>query len=210
MDNRIKYIFLRSHRFLMSLALVAGVTTASAALAQDDSAAPSLESTNNEFFSLGVSFGVLNVEDFTSELVPTLSATFRASEDFFLQANFLRATISKSAYESTQSVLFSGNDRQFTHYDLLFGYNLFQSEFYLSAEETVLANLYLVAGIGDTDFGGESSFTYTLGVGYEVSVSRNLGLYIDFRDYIYQSTLVSDEARNVSATQVGLGAKYQF
>lgn len=210
MDNRIKYIFLRLHRIFLPLALVTGVATASAALAQDDSIAQPLESANNEFFSLGISFGVLNVEDFTSEFVPSVSATFRASEDFFLQANFLRATISKSAYETTQSALFSGNDRQFTHYDLLFGYNLFQSEFYISAEETALANLYVVSGIGDTDFGGESSFTYTLGVGYEVSVSRNLGLYIDFRDYIYQSTLVSDEARNVSATQVGVGAKYQF
>jgi outer membrane beta-barrel protein len=189
---------------------VAGITTAPVALAEGDSAAAFWDGTNNEIFSLGISFGVLNVEDFTSELIPALSATFRASEDFFLQANFLRATVSNSAYESTQAVFFSGDDRKFTHYDLLFGYNLFQSEFYLSSEDTALANLYLVSGVGDTDFGGESSFTYTLGVGYEVSVSRHLGIYIDFRDYIYQSALVSDEARNVNTTHIGLGAKYQF
>lgn len=210
MDNRIKYIFLRTHHLFLSLSLAAGIVTAPAAFAQDDAISSPIEDANNEFFSLGISFGVLNVEDFTSEFVPTLSATFRASEDFFLQANFLRASISESAYETSQSALFSGSDREFTHYDLLFGYNLFQSEFYLSAEETVLANLYVVSGIGDTDFGGESSFTYTLGVGYELSVTRNLGLYVDFRDYIYQSTLVSDESRSVSATQIGLGAKYQF
>jgi outer membrane beta-barrel protein len=210
MDNRFQYIFLSSQRFVTSLALIVGVATASASFAQDESVTSPLEDTNNEFFSLGVSFGVLNVEDFTSEFVPALSATFRASEDFFLQANYLRADISKSAYETTQSSLFSGDDRRFTHYDFLFGYNLFQSEFYFASEETALANLYVVSGIGDTEFGGESSFTYTLGMGYEVAVSRHLGLYIDFRDYIYESTLVSDEERRVNATHVGVGAKYQF
>jgi outer membrane beta-barrel protein len=210
MDNRFQYIFLASQRFVTSLALVVGVVTAPATFGQDEASSSSLKSINNEFFSLGVAFGMLNVEDFTSELTPSLSATFRASEDFFLQANYLRKDISKSAYETTQASLFSGDDRRFTHYDFLFGYNFFQGEFYLSSNESALANLYFVSGIGDTEFGGESSFTYTLGVGYEVSLSRHFALSIDFRDYIYQSTLVSDEKRRVNATHIGLGAKYQF
>lgn len=210
MDNRFQHILLRSQRLIKSLALIAGVTTASASFAQENSASGALSNVNNEIFSLGVSVGMLNVEDFTSEFVPTLSATFRASEDFFLQANYLRADISKSSYETTQSSLFSGDDRRFTHYDFLFGYNLFQSEFYFASEKAALANLYVVSGIGDTEFGGESSFTYTLGIGYEMAVSRHLGFYVDFRDYIYQSTLVSDEKRSVNTTHIGLGAKFQF
>ncbi|MGB3611511.1 MAG: outer membrane beta-barrel domain-containing protein [Cellvibrio sp.] len=165
---------------------------------------------NNEVFELGIFAGIINIEDFGSEFAPGISATFRASEDFFIQYNYLQADVSPSSYEKNQGKLFDGDDRTFRHYDLLIGYNLFQGEFFPSPPKANLSSLYLVAGVGDTEFGGESSLTYTLGIGYQLSLTRRFALQFDFRDYIYQSTLVSDEKRSVGAAQISSGVKFLF
>lgn len=205
MDNRFQFLLLTAR----TLGLVAGLISTPVVLAEE-TGSMDLSHVNNEVFELGVFAGIINVEDFSSEFVPGISATFRASEDFFIQYNYLEADISLSSYESSQGQLFSGNDRTFSHYDLLIGYNLFQGEFFRSPNRAKLSTLYAVAGVGDTEFGGESSFTYTLGLGYEVAVTRHIGIHMDFRNYIYQSALVTDEKRMVNATQISVGAKYLF
>lgn len=206
MDNRFQFLLLKAR----ALSLAVGLVCSPVALAEETSSSMDLSGINNEVFELGVFAGIINVEDFSSEFVPGLSVTFRASEDFFIQYNYLEADIALSSYENSQGQLFSGSDRTFSHYDLLIGYNLFQGEFFGAPNQAKLSALYAVAGIGNTEFGGESSFTYTLGLGYEVAITRHIGIHADFRNYVYQSALVSAEKRMVNATQVSVGAKYLF
>lgn len=206
MDNRFQFVLLTARAF----GLAASLACAPAVLAQETNSSMDISDINNEVFELGIFFGIINVEDFSSEYVPGISATFRASEDFFIQYNYLEAEISLSSYENSQGQLFGGDDRTFSHYDLLIGYNLFQGEFFRSPNNAKLSTLYTVAGVGDTEFGGESSFTYTLGIGYEVALSRHIGIHVDFRDYIYQSSLITDDKRMVNTTQISVGAKYLF
>jgi outer membrane beta-barrel protein len=208
MDNRFQFVLLT----IKAVALATAFLHAPVLLADDGTEKTDISDINNEVFELGVFAGIINIEDFGSELAPGVSLTFRASEDFFIQSNYLQADVSLSAYEASpnQDPYFSGDKRTFTHYDLLIGYNLFQGEFFPSPASAKLSALYVVAGVGETEFGGESSFTYTLGFGYEVAIARHLGVHIDFRDYLYQSILISAEKRMVSAAQVSIGAKYLF
>lgn len=150
---------------------------------------------NNEFFEFGVHAGVLNVQDFSSELTLGFSATFAASENFFLQYNYQVADVSLSTVEENPNLarFFVGDDRLFTHYDLLLGYNLFQSEFFVVDGYNTIGNLYTVIGVGNTNFGDEDRFTTTVGVGYKVGLTRKWQLRIDFRDYIYRSALISQD-----------------
>jgi outer membrane beta-barrel protein len=206
MDNRFQFVLLT----LKAVALATAFLHAPVLLADDSGTEKTdISDINNEVFELGIFAGIVNIEDFGSELAPGLSLTFRASEDFFVQYNYLQADVSFSAYENIQNPLL-GSDRTFKHYDLLIGYNIFQGEFFTSPAQAKLSALYVVAGVGETKLGGESSFTYTLGLGYEVALTRHLGVHIDFRDYLYQSTLVSPEKRMVSVAQVSIGAKYLF
>jgi outer membrane beta-barrel protein len=179
---------------------------------QADEEKVSLGDVNNEVFELGVFAGIVNIEDFGSEYAPGISATFRASENFFIQYNYLQTDVSLSPYEKREGTdnYFSGDKRTFKHYDLLLGYNIFQGEFFPSASKASLSTLYLVAGVGEVRFGGESSIAYTAGIGYQVALTRHFGLHIDYRNYIYQSTLITAEKRTVSATNVSTGLKYLF
>lgn len=208
MDTRFQHVLLTAKAAGLAAALLC-----SPALLADDGEVNSrvrLAEVNNEIFDLGVFVGVVNIEDFGSEIAPGLSATFRASEDFFIQYNYLETDVSLSSYEKNQGQFFEGDDRRFRHYDLLVGYNLFQGEFFPSPPKANLSTLYVVAGVGETEFGGESSLTYTVGLGYQVAISRRIGFNLDFKDYIYQSTLVSDEKRSVHATQISTGLRYSF
>lgn len=172
----------------------------------------SLGDVNNEIFELGAFVGIVNIEDFGSEYALGASATFRASENFFIQYNYLQTDVSLSSYEKSEGSFsfFSGDDRTFKHYDLLLGYNIFQGEFFPSSSKANLSTLYLVAGVGEVRFGGEASTAYTAGIGYQVALTRRIGLHIDYRNYIYQSTLITDEKRTVSAASVSTGLKYLF
>ena len=206
MDIRFQFFLLKVNAviFLAALCLVP------AALADEEGEALNI---NNEVFELGVFAGIINIEDFTSELAPGISATFRASEDFFIQYNYLQTNVSLSSAEKNLSVgetYVPNGSRKFSHYDLLLGYNLFQGEFFPSPAKTSLSALYVVAGVGDTEFGGESSMTYTVGVGYQVAIFRRVGLHFDFRDYIYSSSLVSAKDRRVNTTELSVGLKFLF
>ncbi|TQV76934.1 outer membrane beta-barrel domain-containing protein [Aliikangiella marina] len=164
---------------------------------------------DSEYFDVGLFTGILNIEDFNSEFITGINATFNANENYFVQFNYLQTDASLSSFEESQGALFSGSDRTFTHFDFLVGYNLFQGEHFLSGNEAKLSSLYLVSGVGDTEFGGEDSFTYTLGVGYQIAVQRDLLLKFDFRDYIYKTNIIG-ENKSAHNTQLSIALSYSF
>lgn len=206
MENRLQHIFLRSFSIVSFsvLALFAAVP--------EKVNAGELK-VNSELFDIGLTAGIINIEDFPAEFLVGASITFKASEDFFLQYNYVQADISRSSFERAegQSDYALGNDRNFEHYDLLIGYNLFQGEFFVGDGDAHLSTLYLVGGIGDTNFGGEENFTYTLGLGYQIEFHRKYVLRIDYRDYIYRSSLISgDDETTVQNNQFSVGLGYLF
>ncbi len=206
METRIQHFLLR--RFCLALFLtLASVFT----FAADDKKKKGLR-VNSELFDIGFVTGVINIEDFTSELFIGANITFKATEDFFLQYNYMEADVGLSSIEVGSGTPFGlGENRSFTHYDLLIGYNVFQGEFFASKGKAHLANLYVVGGFGDTTFGSEENFTYTVGVGYLVEFSRKYIVRVDYRDYIFDSSLiVSDAEATVHNTQLSIGVGYLF
>lgn len=162
---------------------------------------------NNEYFEVSISAGVLAIQDFNSELSLGLAATFNASENFFLQYNYMEATASESAFELSSTPNFTGKDRDFSHYNLLLGYNLFHGEVFMGKSTAQLSTLYTVLGAGDTTFGGESSFTIVWGVGYKFGLSRKINMSVDFRDYAFD-TILADVEQSTHNMHLSLSLGY--
>lgn len=208
MENRIQHFLLN----IAKAALIPGLLLPCSVALAEKSATEiqgSAKSIDTEVFELGVSAGIINIEDFGSEYTIGANVNFKATEDFFLQFNYLQADAGLSSYEKSQGQLFDGSDRQFQHFDLLLGLNLFQSEFFPREGQGNLASFYVVGGVGNTEFGGEASFTYTLGAGYQVAFARNFIVHLDYRDYIYSSTL-SDKDKTTHNGGFSLGVNYLF
>lgn len=194
MVSRVQYVFLTALVLFCSLQAVS---------------ADSDGRIDGEFFEIGAYTGILNIQDFNSEFLVGVVSTFKASEDLFLQFNYMQADTSASSFELSQGQIFSGADRKFSHYDFLLGYNLLQGEFFGSKENGAFSALYVVSGVGETDFGGESNFTLTVGLGYQFAIKRRFVARLDFRDHIFKSSLIlEDEATH--NTQITAGLSYLF
>jgi len=151
---------------------------------------------DDEFFEIGVFAGNLTIDNFGSELVYGVNASFHATEDFFLQMNYGMSKAGLTSFEdlSGQNVrLLSDSERDYTYYDLLVGYNIFPGEVFMTSKLTFNSSFYLVAGIGNTEFGGEDNFTTTLGTGYRIVLRDWLTWHIDYRDHIFNSDILKED-----------------
>ncbi len=143
---------------------------------------------DSEFFELGAYVGILAIEDFGSSTVLGLKASFHATEDFFLQANYGQA----EAGQSTAEYYFGNDDisiikdRDYRYYNLLVGYNLFPGETFVTQDLTFNSAFYLVAGAGNTEFADDNHFTITVGSGYRVILKDWLTVNVDFRDHSFE------------------------
>ena len=199
-------------RFLLIAKLVFfAVTLSNTAYADnDDSASPStLKDLDTQYFELGAYVGLLNIEDFTSEFSFGLSANFNADEHYFLQANIQFADTELSSFEQSQGQNFTDDDRDFIHYNFLLGFNVFQGEHFFSKGKAKLSTLYVVGGVGDTEFGGESAFTYVLGVGYQLAITREILFRADYRDFIFKTNLIGNDEFTHNS-QLSAGLSYLF
>lgn len=207
MVYRLQHIFLGMFKILVFVSVCNFACLG--AWANEESGAVEKLTIDKEFFAVGIYTGMLSIQDFNSELSFGFEGSFKASEDFFLQFNYFQADASLSSFELSQGQLFSGADRKFTHYDFLLGYNLFQAEFFGSGTSSAISALYLVAGAGETEFGGENNFTLTVGTGYQFALNRRYVLRVDYRDHIFKSSLLEEDA-NTHNTQISVGLSYLF
>ena len=146
---------------------------------------------DSEFFEVGAYAGILAIEDFGSSTVLGLKASFHATEDFFLQANYGQA----EAGASTAEYYFGDNeisiikDRDYRYYNLLVGYNLFPGETFVTQDLTFNSAFYLVAGAGNTEFADDNHFTITVGSGYRIILKDWLTVNVDFRDHSFETEI---------------------
>jgi outer membrane beta-barrel protein len=150
---------------------------------------------DTELFEVGLFAGVLDIDNFGSAAVYGLNASFHATEDFFLQANYGRSKAGNTSFEdlSGDNVrLLTDSERDYTYYDFLFGYNIFPGEVFMTSRLTFNSAFYLVGGVGNTKFGGEDNYTTTVGTGYRIILRDWLAWHIDFRDHIFNSDIIND------------------
>ncbi len=210
MEYWFQRIFLEYPRAFLATGLVTlGLSLSTPLLAEQPSQNKDEVYIDSEYFDVGLFTGVLNIEDFNSEYVIGGNITFNANEDFFMQFNYFQTDSSLSSYERVEGPYFNGSDRNFTHFDFLVGYNLFLGEQFFVDTKAKLSSLYLVAGVGDTEFGGEGSFTYTAGIGYQVALKRTWLMRIDYRDYIYETNIIGENS-TVHNTSLTASLSYLF
>jgi outer membrane beta-barrel protein len=160
---------------------------------------------DRENFEIGAFAGVMNVEDFSANPDYGLRFAYHISEDFFTEAMIGQTTVGRNAAEIFFNFDLARGERQFTYYDLSFGYNILPGEVFVGRKRAFNSALYVTVGVGSTRFAGDDQFTVALGVGYRTLVSDWLALHIDVRDHAYRSTLLGlpKVAHNVEAN-IGL------
>jgi len=150
---------------------------------------------DTEDFEVGIFAGAISIQDFASEPVYGLRAAWHLSEDFFFEANYGMAEADLTSYEklSGGAPLFEDSERDYSFYNLTVGWNVLPGEIYFSERRAFKTDLYLIGGVGGTDFLGDNWFTATFGVGYRLLFNDWMALRLDVRDHIFDRDVFGED-----------------
>lgn len=209
MENRLQRIFLSS---LIALA--------PAALAQpedgllDRIVEPDLErreirenKIDSENFEAGIWAGYMNVEDFGSNPVYGLRLAFHITEDLFVEANYGMTDTRETSFEklSGSVQLLTDDERELSFYNVAVGWNVLPGEVFVGSKWAFNSALYLVAGVGNTEFAGDTRFTWHVGAGYRLFLTDWLSVNVDVRNHVFDIDLFGvEETTNNFESHLGI------
>jgi len=203
MENWLHGIFLKR----LGSALLACLTLGSAAtFAVDDQDAPIIDPgisrraiktphIDSADFELGVFAGVLSIEDFGSSPVYGLRGAYHITEDFFAEGAYGRSDADTTSYETLSGAarVLTDDERQYSYYNISLGYNLLPGEAFIGSKHAFNSALYVIAGVGSTEFANDSRFTLNFGTGYRFLATDWLALHVDVRDHVFTSDLLGTD-----------------
>ena len=156
----------------------------------------------SEDIELGGYVGTLNIEDFGAHRVFGVQAAYHMTEDFFLQAEAGRSKAGRTSFETLSNIaLLTHKERWFKYYDMSVGYNFLPGEVFIGRNHAMTSSFYILAGVGATDFGGDSKFTANFGGGYTVLPTDWLAVHVAVEDRVFNSDLLGENklASNLEA-----------
>jgi len=164
---------------------------------------------DSEDFEVGAFAGVMSIEDFGSNAVYGVRGDYHITEDFFAELGVGATRAGKTSYETLSggAQVLTSDQRDLYYYNLSLGYNILPGESFFGATHAFNSALYLIAGVGNTEFADNSHFTVNVGAGYRFLVNDWLALHIDFKDHIFDSDLLGTDktTHNLEGT-LGLSA----
>jgi outer membrane beta-barrel protein len=156
-----------------------------------------------ENWELGAFGGIMSIEDFGTNPVYGVRAAYHIAEDLFVEAALGRTEAGLSSIEELAQVRVTEN-RDFTYYNISFGYNFLPGEIFLGSDTALNSALYVIGGVGGTRFAKEDNFTVNFGVGVRILATDWLAVHIDARDHIFATDLLgTNEATNNLEAHLG-------
>lgn len=223
MESRIRILLLRGVALGLALAGASGCSmlgSKPAARAADPSAPviqPDVErrevkppKIDAQDFEVGGYVGLISVEDFGSNFVYGARLAYHISEGLFIEGTYAQTgDVDKTSIEAIDNIDLLGSDRKYKYYDLSLGYDLFPGEVFIGRNYSFNSALYVVAGAGNTTFGGEDLFTLTFGAGYRVLATDSVALHFDVRDHLFDNDITGED-KTTHNIEFSLGATWFF
>lgn len=154
-----------------------------------------VDAIDSENWEVGVYGGLMSVEDFGSNAVIGVRLAYHVTEDLFVEGVYGRTKLGRTSFErlSGGAEILTDAERKLSYYNVSVGYNLFPGESFLTRRWAFRGGLYLIAGAGSTEFGGDDRFTINAGLGYRLAATDWLALHFDVRDHVFKSDLLGSE-----------------
>lgn len=151
---------------------------------------------DHENFEIGAFAGILSIEDFGSNPVYGVRAAYHIAEDLFVEAAVGRTEAGLTSAEALGPFTLLEN-RDYTYYNISFGYNFLPGEIFLGKDYAFNSSLYVIGGVGSTRFNSEDNFTFNFGVGARILPTDWLAVHLDVRDHVFATDLLGkDKATN--------------
>ncbi|MFK8016004.1 MAG: outer membrane beta-barrel domain-containing protein [Gammaproteobacteria bacterium] len=150
---------------------------------------------DKENFEIGAYAGLMGIEDFGTNTVFGARFAFHVTEDFFIEAAYGATDGEETSFEllSGDAQLLTDSEREFTYYNASLGYNIFPGEVFFWRNRAFTSSLYLIGGVGSTEFAGDDRFTVNVGAGFRLLMNDALALRLDVRDHLFDIDLLGTD-----------------
>jgi len=150
---------------------------------------------DTENFEVGAYIGQMSVEDFGVSTVVGARLAYHMTEDLFTELSFGTLEAEETSFErlSGAAQLLTAADRDLTYYNVSLGYNLLPGETFFGRNRALNTALYVIGGVGKTNFAGDNRFTLNLGLGVRLMPRDWLAIHADIRDHIFDLALLGQE-----------------
>lgn len=155
---------------------------------------------------------IFSIEDFGANLMVSLKLQYHASEDFFVGAEYGQSEAGKTSYEilsSGTAPLLNSDQRTYSYYMFTMGYNLLPGEAFVTDKKTFNMALYVTAGLGSVDFGGNTNVVLAFGAGYRLLISDFSSIYLELRDHTFNSDIIGLD-KLTHNLEFGVGWSFYF
>ena len=142
-------------------------------------------------FEAGLFVGTYATQNFGSSTVTGLRLGYHITEDFFVETVYGQTKVSD---ESLRKILvanvFPNGSEKLAYYNLSVGYNVLPGEVFLGASRAKASQVYLIGGIGSTNFANRRNQTANFGLGVRLLMADWAALQVDMREHIFSLDLL--------------------
>ena len=148
---------------------------------------------DRENWEIGAFAGILSIEDFGSDLVYGARLAYHLTEGFFVEGTIGQSEAGLTSFEVLSGGARLFEDRDYLYYNLNLGYNILPGEAFIGEGRAYNTQLYLIAGLGSTEFADDDRFTVNFGAGLRFLLNDSWTLRVDFRDHLYDIDILGEE-----------------
>ena len=152
---------------------------------------------DSENWEIGPFVGLMAIEDFGTGAVFGARVDYHISENLFAEFSVGLTEAGETSFEllSGGTLILTDDERDLTYFNVGVGYNIFQGEVFVGGNRAYNTNLYVLAGVGNTEFAGDDFFTLSWGVGTRIFFTDWLSLNGDVRAYSFEHEILGPSQR---------------
>ncbi len=161
-------------------------------------------------FEIGAFIGTYAAQNFGSSVVYGVRLGYAITEDFFVQAAYGSTQVSDDLFRQIlPGGVFGTDSERLSYYNLSVGYNVLPGEVFVGTNRALASALYVIGGVGSTQFNDQTHQTINLGLGARVFLKDSFSLQVDVRDHIFSLDLLG-KSENTQNLELTIGASFFF
>lgn len=165
---------------------------------------------DTEKFELGAYVGMLSVADFNTNLVTGFSLTYHITRDWLAQVQMGQSTVSRATFEDIADANFlADGEYDFTYTTLSGGYRIAHGRSFLSTKGKYDSAIYLLAGVGNIEFAGNSAASGLLGLSYRVVPTDWMTINLDFKNHLFEREFLDTTSQTMN-NELNIGVNVLF
>jgi outer membrane beta-barrel protein len=141
--------------------------------------------------AVGLFVGTYATQNFGAAAVFGARLGYHITEDWFVEGTLGQSNVSDEAFRLVlPGGIFVSQEETLRYYAVSAGYNILPGEAFPTAKRAKATAIYLIAGVGSTQFNDQRSQTINFGLGGRLLLTDRSALQFDVRDHVFSLDLL--------------------